>query len=118
MANREPGAERVRGVLREAVMSAVNVSEVLQKLVQKGMTPEHAEDFIRQFVSEVSEFGLKQATLTASLDPFTRPLGLSLGDRACLALGKTLGIPVLTADQIWAKLDIGVTVELIRGNPS
>lgn len=118
MANREPGAERVRGVLREAVMSAVNVSEVLQKLVQKGMTLEHAEDYIRQFISEIAEFGLKQAVVTASLDPKTRSLGLSLGDRACLALGQSLNVPVLTADQTWAKLDIGISIELIRNTPS
>jgi PIN domain nuclease of toxin-antitoxin system len=117
MANREPGADRVMGVLKESVMSAVNAAEVLQKLVQKGMTLDHAEDYVRRFVSELKEFNLTQATITASLVPRTKLLGLSLGDRACLALGKLLNVPVLTADQAWGQLNVGVTVELIRGKP-
>jgi ribonuclease VapC len=118
MANREPGADLVTGVLQDSVMSAVNAAEVLQKLVQKGMSLDSAEDYLRRFVGEIKTFTMVQATVTASLAPRTRQLGLSLGDRACLALGKSLNLPVLTADQAWKQLDVGVTVELIRGNPS
>ena len=95
-------------------MSAVNAAEVIQKLAQKGMSLESAEDYLRRFVGEVKSYTLSQATLTASLAPRTLPLGLSLADRACLALAKHMNLPVLTADQIWSKLDIGVTVEVIR----
>lgn len=114
MANREPGADVVVGLLKDSVMSAVNAAEVIQKLAQKGMSLESAEDYLRRFVGEVKSYTLSQATLTASLAPRTLPLGLSLADRACLALAKHMNLPVLTADQIWSKLDIGVTVEVIR----
>lgn len=52
----------------------------------------------------------------AGLRPVTKHLGLSLGDRACLALAKREVLPVLTADRVWSELDIGVEVRLIRGN--
>ena len=118
MANREPGAEKVRNVLKGSVMSTVNASEVLHKLTEKGMTIGDAEDYVRRFVTDVMEFTLTQASLAASFVPQTRPLGLSLGDRACLALGKLINAPVLTADQSWTKLNIGVQIESIRPNPS
>jgi len=118
MANREPGAEAIAGLLQDSVMSAVNAAEVIQKLAQKGMSLDDAEAYLRRFVGEVKSFTLAQATLTASLAPLTRQLGLSLGDRACLALGKTLNLPVFTANQRWTQVDVGVAVELVRGNPS
>lgn len=118
MANRETGAEVVVGLLKDSVMSAVNAAEVVQKLTQKGMSLDSAEDYLRRFVGEVKSYTLTHATLTASLSPLALPLGLSLADRACLALAKHMNLPVLTADQVWSKLDIGVTVEVIRHTPS
>lgn len=118
MANREPGADLVVGLLQDSVMSAVNAAEVIQKLTQKGMSLDNAEDYLRRFVGEVKSYTITQATLTAALAPSTKRLGLSLGDRACLALGKALNLPVLTADQTWKQLDVGVTVELVRTPPN
>lgn len=117
-ANREPGAEKVRPILKEAVVSAVNVTEILQKLATKKMTPSKAQEYLQRFVSEIVPFDLEQAALTAALHTHTQAYGLSMGDHACLALAKHLNVPVLTADQVWAKLEIGVRIELIRGNPS
>lgn len=116
VANKEPGAEKVHPVLQRSSLSAVNLTEILQKLVRKGMTLSRAEEYVRQFVSEVVPFDVTLASVTAALDGPTRQFGLSLGDRACLALGKSLNALILTADQSWAKLDIGVRVELIRSN--
>lgn len=113
-ANREPGGERVQGVLRSSFMSAVNAAEVVGKLNGQGFTLEEAEKYLWQFVREVIPFDSQHAVLAAGLLAETRPLGLSLGDRACLALARQMTLPVLTADQVWSKLDIGVTVELIR----
>jgi PIN domain nuclease of toxin-antitoxin system len=118
VANVEPGAEKVHAVLRRAVISSVNLSEILSKLVRKGMTLPRAEEYVRQFVAEVVAFDTSLASLAAELDLQTRAFGLSLGDRACLALGKSLNALVLTADQVWAKVDLGISIELIRSTPS
>jgi PIN domain nuclease of toxin-antitoxin system len=63
---------------------------------------------------ELIPFNREQASLAAHLSVAGKPLGLSLGDRACLALGVTLGLPVLTAEQSWKKLVLDVAIELIR----
>lgn len=59
-------------------------------------------------------FGERHAQMAADLVPQTRAFGLSLGDRACLALGMELGLPVLTADRVWASIGLAVTIETIR----
>jgi ribonuclease VapC len=113
-ANREPGGDRVQAVLRTSFISAVNASEVIGKLTGQGFSLDEAEKYLVQFVKGVIPFDNQHAVLAASFLPATRALGLSLGDRACLALAKQLGLPVLTADQVWSKLDIGVSIEVIR----
>jgi ribonuclease VapC len=117
-ANGEPGAEKVQPVLPQAVLSTVNSCEIMSKLVRKGMTLARAGEYVRQFVSEVIPFDFEQASIAAGLEEVGRPLGLSLGDRACLALGKRLNVQVLTAERSWAKLEIGIPIELIRDAPS
>jgi PIN domain nuclease of toxin-antitoxin system len=62
----------------------------------------------------VIAFDEPQARSAARLRPVTRHAGLSLGDRACLALGDRLGCPVVTADRIWGNLDVGVDIFVIR----
>lgn len=113
-ANREPGAERVQSVLRTAFISAVNASEVVGKLVKKGFTVTEAEQYLIGFVKDIVPFDMTHAGVAASLIGLTQTHGLSLGDRSCLALAKSLNVPVLTADQVWGKVEIGVTIELIR----
>ncbi len=82
------------------------------------MSLANAEEEVNRFVGGIVPFDQELASIAAGLESLTRPFGLSLGDRACLALGIRLSLPILTADQAWAKLDVGVKVELIRGNPS
>lgn len=65
-------------------------------------------------IPDIRPFDVELALTAGTLDSRTRDRGLSLGDRACLSLAKFLGVPALTADQAWAKLDIGVIIELIR----
>ena len=117
-ANGEPGAERVQPILPKAVISTVNSCEIISKLVQKGMTLARAGEYVRQFASEVIPFDFDQAKVAAGLQEIGRPLGLSLGDLACLALGKSLNVQVLTAEPSWATLEIGISVVLIRDTPS
>jgi ribonuclease VapC len=97
-----------------ATISAINLSEVLEKLCSGGLTQDEADEAVAELNLGVVDFDGPQARLTASLRPRTRRAGLSLGDRACLALGLRLGGPVATADRAWASLDLGVEVILIR----
>ncbi|MFZ1106612.1 MAG: PIN domain-containing protein [Hyphomicrobiaceae bacterium] len=59
-------------------------------------------------------FDEELARQTGALRPATRSLGLSLGDRACLALAQRERLPVLTADRSWAKLDLGIAITMVR----
>lgn len=111
---REPGAEAVNDRLHESRMSAVNFSEVAAKMVERGVPLEKAVEILSRQPVEVVPFDTEQAYIAASLRPVTKHLGLSLGDRACLAVGLKWEWPVLTADQLWAKADVGVKVEVIR----
>jgi len=100
---REPGFEAVREALREgAAISAVNLAEVAGKLKARGKDPERIVRRLLAMGLEVLPFTLEEALEAGALDPLTRPLGLSLGDRACLAAGKVRGLAVLTADRTWA----------------
>jgi PIN domain nuclease of toxin-antitoxin system len=111
---REPGAERVGEVLDRSLVSAVNLAEVLGKASDYGIDPALAAAHLRRLPLKVEDFGEEDAILTASLRAQTKPLGLSLGDRCCLALGVRTSLPVLTADRRWASLEVGVEIELIR----
>jgi PIN domain nuclease of toxin-antitoxin system len=100
--------------LFRATISAVNLSEVLEKLCAGGLSESEAEEAVAELGLRVADFDEPQARLAAYLRPRTRCAGLSLGDRACLALGLHLGRPVITADRVWTSLDSGVEVVLIR----
>ena len=110
----ERGGDRVSRAEADAVIGAVSLTEVLQRLERLGVPPEMLDAADAQFGGRVAPFTEAQARDAARLYPATRPLGLSLGGRACLALARALAAPVLTADRSWAGLDVGVVVEVIR----
>jgi ribonuclease VapC len=110
----EPGWDRVAPVLGDSLISAVNLSEVIAKATDYGGTMVDVSHALTQLPVEVPPFTQEDAYLAASLRPVTRHLGLSLGDRACLALGLLEGLPVLTADQAWAEADVDVEIVTIR----
>ncbi|HEY1261154.1 MAG TPA: type II toxin-antitoxin system VapC family toxin [Stellaceae bacterium] len=97
-----------------AAISTVNLSEVLARLQEIGMPESGALDAVRGLNLRIIAFDEPQAHAAARLRAATRHAGLSLGDRACLALGSTLGYPVVTADRVWATLDIGVQIVVVR----
>jgi ribonuclease VapC len=97
-----------------ATISAVNLSEVFDKLHSGGLSEEEADEAVAELSLGVVDFDEPQARVAAFLRQQTRRAGLSLGDRACLALGLRRGEPVVTADRAWASLDLGVEVILIR----
>ncbi|MBL8549112.1 MAG: type II toxin-antitoxin system VapC family toxin [Hyphomonadaceae bacterium] len=110
----EKGAERVRAALSTSVMSAVNVSEVIAKLMERGATSDQADAIMNRVPVRVATFDRDDANATGRLRPTTRDLGLSLGDRACLALALRLGADVLTTDREMAKAKVGVKIDSVR----
>ncbi len=112
--NNEPGAEQVAAILTETVISSINLSEVVAKLADAGRSETEIREFLGALELEVIHFDTEMAYCAGMLRPLTRHLGLSLGDRACLALGQVLGLPVITADRTWGNLDIGIEVQVLR----
>ncbi len=110
----EPGAAVVTGYLDHAVISAVNLAEVHQKLAQRGVDADRTIRQLRSLGVEVRAFDTTDALAASRLWPATRTAGLSLGDRCCLALAARLDAPAVTADTAWAALEVGVTVVPIR----
>jgi ribonuclease VapC len=97
-----------------ATVSAVNVCEVLSKLHDDGLNEEQAQAAVAVMDLRVVPLDGLQARTAARLRSMTRHAGLSLGDRACLALADRLGYPVVTADRVWASLEVGIEIIMIR----
>ena len=109
----EPGGEAVDATPGRAQLSTVNLTEVAQRL-----SDQWPDDLVIGVLGElpclVIDFDSAMAMRAGLLRRATRAKGLSLGDRACLALAESLSLPVLTADRAWAELDLGIEVVLIR----
>lgn len=112
--NKEPGHDKVEKYLQDASISSVNLSEVIAILINIGMPEKEITPLLAELIKNVVPFDETQALTTASLIRKTKPYGLSLGDRACLALGILKNRPVLTCDKAWGKLEIPVKVILLR----
>ncbi len=110
----EPGAAIVGEYLTDGMASAVNIAEVGTRLSDLDMGGAQIRRSISVLGLEIKPFDLEAAYAVAVMRAKTRNKGLSLGDRACLALANQLGIPALTADRVWAELDIDVDIQLIR----
>jgi ribonuclease VapC len=111
----EPGSEKLTPeILSDAATSTVNLAEVHSKLVSRGLPPDDAWEAALSPISELVPFTDEHARLAGDLVAKTRALGLSLGDRACLALGLALKAPVYTADRSWNKVRAGVRIHIIR----
>ncbi len=113
-ANSETGGKMIFDLRDASAVSTVNLAEVKSKLVQRGLSPSDAWTAALSFSSEIYPFDSEQASIAGGLIVATRQFGLSLGDRACLALAMVLDAPVYTSDKVWAKLDLGVKIHLLR----
>ncbi len=113
-ANSEIGAETVFELRDHSAVSTVNLAEVKSKLVQRGLSTSDAWAAALSFSNEIFPFDSEQASIAGGLIVSTRQYGLSLGDRACLALAMVLDAPVYTADKVWAELDLGIKIHLLR----
>ena len=113
--HREPGHARVTAALANgATMSAVNLGEVVGKLQDDGVPEADIRAAIDALAIEIVDFDEALAYLAGLLRGPTKLFGLSFGDRACLALGAKLRLPVVTTDTAWARLALGVTVHVVR----
>ncbi|HCA60064.1 MAG TPA: VapC toxin family PIN domain ribonuclease [Blastocatellia bacterium] len=109
----EPGAERVEAVIGNSQASAVNIAEVFTKLAEAGQLNKHVLDDFYSLGIEIIDFDTDQARKTAELRPVTKHLGLSLGDRSCLALAMLTKATAVTADGAWKKITF-CKVDVIR----
>ena len=112
--NEEDGAERVEASLDGSVISAVNYSEVVAKIVERGGTRELAVAMLDPLHMQIIDFDQSQAMRAGEFRQVTRKAGLSFGDRACLALAAARNMPALTTDRAWAALELDLQIELLR----
>lgn len=109
----EPGKERVEEILEDSYVGRINVTEVLTKLIERGASLNEARDNFNDLRISVIEFDSLQSEKIAELRPHTKQNGLSLGDRACLALAIQENATAVTADRNWTSLNV-CPVEVIR----
>lgn len=112
--HREPGHELVAASLEGARISAVNLAEAATKLLQRGLLKAQIRENVAALRLEVVPFDEALALEAAALHSVTKEAGLSLGDRACLATARRLGVPALTTDRQWSRLRVGVRVQVVR----
>ena len=110
----EKGAAVARDAAEDAIMSAVNVTEVITRMIDEGAGRDEALRSLEEISPAIRPFDESLALEAGFLRTATRQYGLSLGDRACLALALREGALVVTADRAWAKLDLGIDIRVIR----
>ncbi|MBE9050112.1 type II toxin-antitoxin system VapC family toxin [Nostocales cyanobacterium LEGE 11386] len=112
--NQETGSEEILQLIDNAAISSVNLSEVIAKLAEAGIPEEDIRQIILNLNLEVILFNEEQAFKAGMLRPATKSIGLSFGDRACLALGVVLNQPVITTDRLWSNLNMGIEIRVVR----
>jgi PIN domain nuclease of toxin-antitoxin system len=111
----EPGRDRVSEAIEAgAFVSSVNLTEIVTRLIDLGSPEPQIRAFVESLKIEVQDFLEDHAWSAALLRRETRTAGLSLGDRACLALAAGLRLPVMTADRNWAAVNVGVEINFCR----
>ena len=110
----ELGATEAEPFLPYGRVSTVNMAEVVTRFTRYGSTKEEIHGILRGLPVQTQAFDNDTATLTGMLESQTKAFGLSLGDRACLALGLTLQLPIITADRAWQKVSLPLEIRVIR----
>ncbi len=112
--NQEEGSDTIASLIPQAVISAVNLSEVIAKLADANIPEANIHQILKHLNLEVVAFNDQQALTAGLLRPLTKSQGLSLGDRVCLALAMALDLPVITSDRAWGKLTLNLEIRVIR----
>jgi PIN domain nuclease of toxin-antitoxin system len=110
----ETGEDLISPILQGALLSTVNLAEIHTRMLDRGAQAQQAWDWISSMECEVCFFTAEQARTAGELKAITRPYGLSLGDRACLALAIDRKATVYTTDKVWKSLNLGINIEVIR----
>ena len=111
----EKGADIVEPLLGKVVMSTLNISEAAGILIDLGMTHEECKSSIEPYIDLIVPVDMEQSFEMAFLKKLTKHKGVSIGDRACIALGIKMALPIYTADKIWGNLGLeGAEIILIR----
>ncbi len=110
----ERGFESAEELLSEALISTVNWAEVATYLARNSVPRETIQEVLTSFPIQVVPFEESLAIETGYLYPSSKNLGLSLGDRACLALALSRKLPVLTADLVWSQLNLDISIRVLR----
>lgn len=112
--NDEPGADRVIEVLSRCVIGTTNLAEVVSKLRERGLSLDEVREALGGLHLDVRPLSPAQAFIIGDLRPATRSLGLSPGDRACLALAMDLQAALFTTDAALASVEVGIDITDIR----
>lgn len=114
----EKGSDLVAQNLKHSIISAVNFCEIVtvtnREIFVNDEEKSQGLKLLKESFINIEDYDINQAIISASFDKITKKFGLGIGDRSCLALAKFKKLPVLTADKIWKKLDIGVDIKFIR----
>ena len=112
--NQEPGAEAILRIVRRSAISTVILAEIATKLSEWHVPTARIVRWIHDLDVEIVAFDEDQAIAVGLLRSMTHERGLSLGDRACLALAQQLNIPAYTSDRRWSEIEIGISVVQFR----
>jgi PIN domain nuclease of toxin-antitoxin system len=110
----EPGADVASANIANAMVSSVNLAETFSRAEDKGIPVDKTERFLMGKEVQFVDFDSDLARVVGTMRTKTRSRGLSLGDRACIALALRERATIVTADRVWAELDLPCKVELIR----
>ena len=110
----ETGSEIVSAHAQGSQILAINFSEVVARVIAIDGNPKRAEVSADRLEIAIIPFDRQHACLTAEMIKRTSSIGASLADRACLALAEISGLPVLTADKDWSKLNLSIDIRQIR----
>ena len=110
----EPGADAVKAALGEATMATVNWAEVIEKVSPSESEAVELRYGMQSLGLTLLPLSAVQAEIAGRLRESTARFGLSLGDRACLAVGMDSGGVVYTADRVWLELGLDVEIKAIR----
>ena len=102
----EPGSERIEPYAGDALISAVNLQEVIKALLVRGVPINAARQMLDALHLDVRPHAVEDAYAAAALHGATKVYGSGLGDRSCMALAIMEGLPAITTDQAWARLEI------------